>query len=58
MEVHLLEARGAKKRFPEYKERALTWLRPAEAAALVNESELQGLFRRMERRKDPSGEMA
>ncbi|MBB3350494.1 hypothetical protein FHT70_000395 [Rhizobium sp. BK049] len=26
MEVHLLEARGAKKRFPEYKERTLTWL--------------------------------
>ncbi|WP_018445488.1 NUDIX hydrolase [Rhizobium gallicum] len=50
VEVHLLYARSSKKRFPECKERKLTWLRPADAAALVNEPELQGLFRRMETR--------
>lgn len=55
VEVHLLEARGSKKRFPECKERTLTWLRPAEAAARVNEPELQGLFRRMEKRATTMG---
>ncbi|WP_311043828.1 hypothetical protein [Rhizobium binae] len=49
VEVHLPEARQTKKRFPECKNRTLAWMRPAEAASLVKEPELQGLLRRMEK---------
>lgn len=49
VEVHLLKARDTKKRFPECEERTIVWMRPAEAASLVNEPELRGLLRRMEK---------
>ncbi|RUM22195.1 NUDIX domain-containing protein [Rhizobium vallis] len=53
VEVHLLDVRGTKKRFPECEERKLAWMSPAEAASAVNEPELKSLLRRMEKHVTP-----
>ena len=49
VEVHLVDVRRMKKVFPESKERKLAWLRPHDAALLVDEPELKSLIRSLER---------
>ena len=48
VEVHLVSVRRMKKNFPECKERKLAWMRPREAALLVDEPELKSLIRSLD----------
>lgn len=45
VDVHVLEVKRMKKRFPERRERKLKWLSPEKAARLVAEPRLQKLLR-------------
>ncbi|MGG6897263.1 NUDIX hydrolase [Rhizobium sp. BR 315] len=48
VQVHLLEAAAMSAEFPESGQRRLRWLSPNDAASLVREPELKGLFRTVE----------
>ncbi|WP_426289082.1 NUDIX hydrolase [Ensifer adhaerens] len=47
VEVHLVQVKRTKKRFPERRQRKLAWMAPAEAASMVAEPELKGLLSRV-----------
>lgn len=47
VEVHLLQVKKMRSKFPERKERTTEWLSPSEAAARVQEPELKGLLIRL-----------
>ena len=51
VEVHLVEVRRMKKSFPECKERKLAWMRPDDAALVVDEPELKSLIRSLNRHR-------
>ncbi|MDM9627760.1 NUDIX hydrolase [Rhizobium sp. S152] len=56
VEVHVLDVGRCRRRFPEWNERTLLWLPPAEAARLIAEFELQRILRQlqnMSRRASP-----
>ncbi|GAA3065144.1 NUDIX hydrolase [Rhizobium viscosum] len=47
VEVHVLEVRCTKNKFPERHERTVAWVTLVEAVGMVSEPELQGLFRKL-----------
>jgi 8-oxo-dGTP pyrophosphatase MutT (NUDIX family) len=47
VEVHLLEVKRMKHKFPERGERRLVWTTPAEALRMVDEPELRSMFRHL-----------